>query len=83
MKLENLKGFEKYTQKLGFRRIAQEMCNPNFLIRLFVSDKYSYDTLPGYMTIPYNFEFSDLIQFYQQNKNELHRIKERVNFVLI
>ena len=82
MKIEDLKGYDKYSQKLAFRRVAIEMCDPNNLIRLFVSNCYSSDKLPGYMTIPYNFEFKDLINYYKENKNEILRLKERVSVKL-
>ncbi len=79
MKLEDLNGYDKYTQKLAFRKVAVEMCDANHIIRLFVSDSYSHDKLPGYLTIPYNFEFKELIDYYRENKGDLLRTKERVS----
>jgi hypothetical protein len=79
MKLENLKSSDKIMQKVEFRKMALEMCQPNNLIRIYVSDSYSYDQMPGYLTVPYNFEFNELTQYYNENKYELNRIKSRVS----
>lgn len=78
MKLENIKTSEKITQKIEFRKMAIEMCQPGNLVRIYVSDKYSYDNMPGYLTVPFNFDFNELIDYYNENKNDLYRLKSRV-----
>ncbi len=42
-----------------------------------VSNTYAIN-LPGYITIPYNFEFVEFKSFYEENKNEIFRIRSRV-----
>jgi hypothetical protein len=39
--------------------------------------------MPGFITVPYNFEQEDFKNFYEKNRTELHRIKERVNKLFI
>lgn len=34
--------------------------------------------MPGYLTIPYNFDIDELIKYFNQNKYELFKIKEKV-----
>jgi len=34
--------------------------------------------MPGYLTIPFNFEIDDLVKFFHQNKYELYKIKDKV-----
>lgn len=79
IKMEELKSDERFNQRVAFRKIAVEMCHPKSTIRLFVSDFYSFDHLPGYLTIPFNFEFKDFIAYWEENKSEVFRIKSRVN----
>ena len=83
MKMEDLKGHDRYMQKLEFRKVAIEMCSPSNLTRIFVSDFYSYDHMPGYLTIPFNFNYKDLISYYVENKVELIRVKNRVYVYII
>lgn len=78
LKLNNISKTDKFLLKCEFRKMAIEMCNTQSIIRLYVSDFYSYDHLPGYLTIPYNFEYKDLFLFFDENKNELLRIRKRV-----
>jgi len=78
IKMQGIKGIERFSLKQSFKKIALEMCSVNNIIRIFVSDSYSHEYMPGYLTIPFNFEFKDLIEYYEENKNEIFRIKKRV-----
>jgi hypothetical protein len=40
------------------------MCQLNNLIIIYVSDLYSYNQMPGYLTVPFNFELNKLTQYY-------------------
>lgn len=59
------------------------MLNKRNLIRLFISDKYDIYEMPGYLTIPYNFDTDELVKYFHQNKFELCKIKEKVYLNLV
>ena len=39
--------------------------------------------MPGYLTIPFNFDLDELIKYFNENKYELFKIKEKVNYLII
>lgn len=59
------------------------MLSKHNTIRLYVSQKYDIYEMPGYLTIPYNFEIDDLVKYFHQNKFELSKIKEKVIYYLL
>jgi hypothetical protein len=75
LNMDNYKGSERHLKKLEFRAFAAELCT-DASIRLFVSDKYSH-SIPGYLSLPFNFEYKKLINYYEENKNEIFRIRQR------
>ncbi len=78
LKMESYKSLDRHMMKIKFRPVLNEMVLALNVIRLFVSDFYSCDYLPGYLVVPYNFEYNDLILYYNENKSELNNIRKRV-----
>lgn len=82
LKLKNIEKQDKLNAQIEFKKIAKELCDPKCLTRIFISDVYSND-MPGYITIPYNYEFKEFVKYYNENKEEINRKKRAVNINLI
>jgi hypothetical protein len=76
-KMENIPADEKFYYKSEFRKLTLDLINPEALIRLHICQKYSCNTIPGYLSIPYNFkDIKELLEYYNQNKDELYRVRK-------
>lgn len=58
------------------------MVEPNSLLRLYVSDEYSITKMPGFITIPYNFNLKSFKEFFMKNREEALKIKKDVGYLL-
>lgn len=57
------------------------MCDPAHVVRIYVHDKeFSYDKMPGFLCVPYNFDFEEFRSYFEQSKDEIFRVKKRVIF---
>jgi len=36
-----------------------------------VAEKYSYDEIPGFFGIPYDFKYQDVYQYYSENQENI------------
>lgn len=61
-------------------KISEELLGRNNTIRLYISDKYDIYEMPGYLTIPYNYDMEELKKYFFENKFDLFKIKEKVKF---
>ena len=62
------------------KKISEELLGRNNTIRLYISDKYDIYEMPGYLTIPYNYDMDELKKFFFENKFNIFKIKEKVKF---
>ena len=58
------------------------MIEPKFFLRIYISRSYDIESMPGYITIPYNFDFETFKEFFFKNKDEALRIKQKVKFLI-
>ena len=59
------------------------MTNPKSTLRLFISTDYDCCKMPGYVTIPFNFEFGEFKEFFYRNIDEILNIKRRVGITFL
>ena len=56
------------------------MVEPRALLRIYISTSYSVEQMPGYISIPFNFEFNQFKEFFLKNREEALKIKKKVRF---
>jgi len=84
---EEMKIIERKFKEL--QKVFNDMENSKPQIFLYVSKEYSASKLPGCLTvkrlkklnnllgkIPFNFKYLEMVEFYQQNKDEIIEIRE-------
>lgn len=54
------------------------MVEPDGLLRLYISNEYSTTKMPGYITIPFNFDFKSFKEYFLKNREEAIKIKKSV-----
>ena len=54
----------------------------NGAIRIMVNKDYS-TALPGFFTIPYNFDSEKLFEYFRDNHHELRKIRQKVTFSIM
>ena len=55
------------------------MTSPKSSLRLYISNNYDMNKMPGYVTIPFNFEFKHFNNFFHSNLDEILKIKRIVS----
>ena len=54
----------------------KQLCQDG-VIRLYVNKSFNID-MPGFISIPYDFEFDKLLEFFNNNKDEIYRRRKKV-----
>jgi hypothetical protein len=54
------------------------MIEPDCLLRLYISTEYSISKMPGFITIPFNFDFMSFKEYFLKNREDALKIKKSV-----
>jgi len=74
----NLPEDKRFGETYKLRQLSQELHSNEPSVCFIVSDKYSIDNLPGFMSIPYLINIEAFIEYYRTNKQSIQAKAKKV-----